>query len=581
MKSGRILLLAVVTLCALIALCACGGGDGHTHAFGEWEITKNPACTDDGEKVRYCTCGETQKAIIPATKHNVVISEAKAPTCASTGLTEGKHCSLCNEVLLAQQTIPEVAHTYDDKYDETCNECGFVRDADCAHTETETIKGYAATCTYAGLTDGTKCKKCGEILTPQVAISIVPHTEVIDQAIAATCTTTGLTEGKHCSTCGATLTEQIVVPAAGHNFGDWVVVKEATATEEGLKERYCACGEKEFETIAKIIASSKGLAFALDNDGVSYSVTGIGTCTDTDVVIPDTYNNLPVTSIGDSAFYDCTSFTNVVIGDSVTSIGLSAFANCSSLNSVIIPDSVTSIGLFAFAGCSSLTGVVIPDSVTSIGQYAFASCSSLTSIVIPDSVTSITKDVFYSCSNLQFNEYKDCKYLGNKENLYHALIEVTTTNLSSYIIHEDAKVIAANAFYNCSRLTSIVIPDSLTSIGRCAFWGCTSLTSIVIPDSVTSIGDYAFRDCSSLISIVIPDSVTSIGDYTFLGCTSLTSIEIPDGVTSIGNFTFYECSSLTSIKYCGTEEQWNAISKGSYWNSGTGKYTITYNYDGE
>ena len=102
-----------------------------------------------------------------------------------------------------------------------------------------------------------------------------------------------------------------------------------------------------------------------------------------------------------------------------------------------------------------------------------------------------------------------------------------------------------------------------------------------MPDSVTSIGDAAFCYCDSLTSIVIPDSVTSIGDRAFYNCDSLTSVIIGDSVTSIGSYAFYYCNSLTSIKYRGTQSQWNAISKGSYWNYGTGNYTITCNYTGE
>ena len=119
------------------------------------------------------------------------------------------------------------------------------------------------------------------------------------------------------------------------------------------------------------------------------------------LVVPSTYEGKPVTSIGGSAFYVCTSLTSVTIPDSVTSIGDAAFYLCSSLASVTIPDSVTSIGEDAFRGCSNLSSVWIPDSVTNIGNHAFAGCSSLTSVTIGNSVTSIGDWAFYDCSGLR------------------------------------------------------------------------------------------------------------------------------------------------------------------------------------
>ncbi|MCQ2289860.1 MAG: leucine-rich repeat domain-containing protein, partial [Muribaculaceae bacterium] len=92
------------------------------------------------------------------------------------------------------------------------------------------------------------------------------------------------------------------------------------------------------------------------------------------VTIPSsiTYNgiNYPVTTIGSSAFRECSSLTSVTISNSVTTIGNYAFSGCSSLTSVTIPNSVTTIGKEAFSGCSSLTSVTIPNSVTTIGNYA-------------------------------------------------------------------------------------------------------------------------------------------------------------------------------------------------------------------
>ena len=226
-----------------------------------------------------------------------------------------------------------------------------------------------------------------------------------------------------------------------------------------------------------------------------------------------------VTSIGDSAFSDCSSLSDIVIPDSVTSIGDSAFSGCSSLSDIVILDSVTSIGDSAFSDCSSLSDIVIPDSVTSIGDSVFSDCSSLSDIVIPDSVTSIGDSAFWGCSSL-----------------------------SDIVIPDSVTSIGDSAFWGCSSLSDIVIPDSVTSIGDCAFSDCSSLSNIVIPDSVTSIGDSAFWGCSSLSNIVIPDSVTSIGDWAFSGCSSLSNIVIPNSVTSIGSEAFAGCNFANNVK---------------------------------
>ena len=107
-----------------------------------------------------------------------------------------------------------------------------------------------------------------------------------------------------------------------------------------------------------------------------------------------------VTSIGDDAFYYCSSLTSITIPNSVTNIGDGTFQGCSSLTSITIPNSVTSIGKEAFSECYSLTSVTIPNSVASIGYFAFAGCSGLTSITIPNSVTSIGEYAFGNCYSL-------------------------------------------------------------------------------------------------------------------------------------------------------------------------------------
>ena len=257
-----------------------------------------------------------------------------------------------------------------------------------------------------------------------------------------------------------------------------------------------------------------------------------------------------VTSIGDYAFYDCSSLTSITIPNSVTSIGYAAFANCSSLTSVIIGSNVTSIGVCAFQFCSAVSSIIIPSNVTSIGNWAFGDCSSLTSITIPKTVSNIGINPFAGCSGLSSIVVENGNAIYDSRGNCNAIVETATNTLISgcqnTIIPNDVTSIGSYAFGKCS-LIFITIPNSVISIGGNAFADCSFLTSITIPNSVTSIGDYAFDDCSSLTSVTIPNSVTSIGELAFLGCSSLTSITIPNSVTSIEYGTFWGCSSLTSI----------------------------------
>ena len=190
-----------------------------------------------------------------------------------------------------------------------------------------------------------------------------------------------------------------------------------------------------------------------------------------------------VTSIGYTAFFNCSGLTSVTIPNSVTSIGSCAFYGCSGLTSVTIPNSVTTIVDNTFSGCSSLTSINIPNSVTSIGREAFRDCSGLTSVTIPNSVTSIDYNAFYGCSGLSSVNISDLAAWCNIE------FNVISSNPLSYAHH---------LYINGNEITNMVIPNGVTTIGNYTFRDCSGLTSVTIPASVTTIGNWAFSGCTSI-----------------------------------------------------------------------------------
>jgi len=228
-----------------------------------------------------------------------------------------------------------------------------------------------------------------------------------------------------------------------------------------------------------------------------------------------------VTSIGDFAFYGCTSLASVTIPGSVTLIRYAAFSDCSSLKEITIPESVESIGSSAFYNCTGLTSVDIPESVESIGDFAFYNCTGLTSVDIPGSVESIGEYAFYYC-----------------------------TGLTSVDIPGSVESIGYAAFADCTDLASVTIQEGVTSIGNNAFYGCSSLASVDIPGSVESIGEYAFYYCTGLTSVTIQGSVTSIGERAFAGCTSLEGITVlAQEPPALGDYVFYNVPVTSTILY--------------------------------
>jgi len=263
----------------LNVILADGIGDTVLYANGKYVVHSHTeetvpgyaaTCTETGltEGKKCSVCGEvlTAQETIPALGHTKVIDAAKAPTCTETGLTEGKHCSVCGEILIAQEEVAALGHSYDDGVVTT-----------------------APTCTE----DGVKTFTCNCGHTYTEAIAATGHTEEIIAAVAPTCTATGLTEGKKCSVCGEILVAQETVAATGHSFTNYVSNNDATFDKDGTKTAKCdrcdvtdtitdegtkltavaKIGDQRYESLAEAVAAAEsGATVTLLTDAIGAGV---------------------------------------------------------------------------------------------------------------------------------------------------------------------------------------------------------------------------------------------------------------------------------------------------------------------
>ena len=350
--------------------------------------------------------------------------------------------------------------------------------------------------------------------------------------------------------------------------------------------------------------ASEGLDYTLSEDGSSYNVSGTGTCDDSNIVIPETHNGLPVKAIGrnafrgnktvkkvtisksvvyiyEGAFKDCTRLTDVSVSAKETYFGDDAFdgtplyedkgnwdgdvfyigkvlvkAKTTISGSYTVREGTTTISQGAFENCTLLTSITIVNSVTTIGQYAFAGCIKLASITLSDSLTYIGVSVFYGTAyyNTESNWTEGALYIGKH------LIQVRATVTGSFTVKQGTLTIAGGAFSECVLITSVTIAESVVSIGVSAFSYCIKITSITIPSSVTYIGYGVFVYCSSLTTITVEAGnkyYYSEGNCLIEKSTktvisgSNTSV-IPEGIESIGDGAFAGFAELKSVTIPGS-----------------------------
>ena len=377
-----------------------------------------------------------------------------------------------------------------------------------------------------------------------------------------------------------------------HDYGDGIVTKAPTCTENGVMTYTCSCGDYYTEEILadghnfsggkctvcgatgdEIIASGEH-----DHGPITWKITAEGVLTIsgnrimqdrsayewadyagliTRVVVEDGITNIPK-----NAFHSYPNLESVYIGNTVTVIKEGAFNGCTKLSNVTIPASVTELGTGVFARCSSLkdikfesgskletipgsafeasglTKVTLPSSVRVIDSYAYYNCQSLTEAILLESVEKIGRNAFQDCGAL--------KTVGLPSTLEQIMSEafLRCYNITRMEINSSCDL--SDAFPYQESLTTVVFGNLATVVPNSAFKGCVNLTSVTIGNSVERIEHGAFSGCTALKTISIPDSVGTIESHAFSG-SGLTTVTIPESVTTLGG-AFSGCKDLKSVK---------------------------------
>ena len=316
-------------------------------------------------------------------------------------------------------------------------------------------------------------------------------------------------------------TSSLISVTISDNAKDWIYAPHTRSLE--IKSLYFHIAENSGSTkrVGEIILSSERTTQKITITQHPTSIAGIKltyTSSDGNVVIPNE-SSMFGARILSNIYKD--GVGTITFDNYISTIGESAFENCTNLLHIELPEGITSIGDYAFAGCSNLEYMSLPATVVSIGNYAFKEC---------------TGEIIINC-DIPDAEIVNNTPIGCFEGAAFNKVSVT----------DWVREIGNYAFSNCDALQQISVANSVCKIGDSAFRGCSTLTQIKIPEGITAIGSSTFLDCTNIKKIELPGSIISIGDHAFYNCTSLTDINIPSGVTHIGEYSFYDCANIRQI----------------------------------
>ncbi len=284
--------------------------------------------------------------------------------------------------------------------------------------------------------------------------------------------------------------------------------------------------------INQIIDETNKLKYTPINNDTELSVAALSDKISGDVVIPSTYNGLPVTEIESGTASD-----------------------------------LSKRHVDGFALCENITSIFIPSSIKRIGSDSFSATTNIQKVIIED---------LNAWVNIDFGLYQSNPMEDSKS----AILYLGSNPVGGEIVLSNINKIGKYTFAR-TNITKITIPNGVKSIEEYAFQRCTKLNSVVIPNGVEIIDQCAFQGCEQLMNIELLDGLKHIGGSAFANCVNLSRLTIPSSVTKIEYGIIGSCKNLKTINYTGSQEQWNAIDKDENWDYNCQTdLVINYNYDG-
>lgn len=357
---------------------------------------------------------------------------------------------------------------------------------------------------------------------------------------------------------------------------------------------------------AKVAAPTESLTYSLSSDGLSYICTGITDNTLTDVVVPGYYNGLPVTDIGEGAFYNNSNIKSLFLSNNIKTIQKNGITNCGFLTDVTLPDTILDIGIYVFILLPSLTynfinngkylgnyenpylvlhvisdtsasHISINNRCKSIGYGAFFNCDNMTTLSLPSSVLyfgdslppgKTYSSLYYGGSLSEWCNIKFAESVLRGCNLY-----INNTLLKDLVVPNNVLRLNAECFAGWNG-NSVVFNENLKEIGNGCFASCKNIKSIVFPNNIEYVGNAAFAYCDLLNNITLSNKMSTLKSEIFSYCPSITSITIPTNIVKFEDSIFAYSENLNTIIYEGTIAQWNAIDKHIFWNIHMGNYIV-------